>query len=114
MDDNWLLVLIVVENHDLEQSAGSIRADDQVPSLAGDHAERVAQSVVNVLIQDAVLSRAVRYLHDKVTLSTWSVKVALSTRWDVCPVTKNHGVATQPPRHWLMTELAGRGRRCSS
>ena len=55
---------------------------------ASDHPERVAQSVVDVCIADAVLSRAVRYLHDKVTLSSCSVKVSLSRRCGVSPFTE--------------------------
>jgi hypothetical protein len=82
VDHDGLLVRVIVEDHDFEQPAGSIGADDKVPSIAVNHAEGVADGVSDVLVADTVLTRAVRDLHeDKLALSRISVKVTLST----CP-----------------------------
>jgi len=68
VDHDRLLVRVIVEDHDFEQPAGSIGADDKVPSIAVNHAEGVADGVSDVLV--------------KLPLSRVSVKVTLST----CPV----------------------------
>jgi len=78
-DDDRLFVRIVVEDDHLKQPTRTIRADDEVAALSGNHPKRIADRVVDVLIADPVLARAVRYLHlDKVTLSKRGVKVTLS------------------------------------
>jgi hypothetical protein len=48
---------------DFKQATGAIRSDDEVPTGASDDAKRVAESVQDVLVQHAVLTRAVRDLH---------------------------------------------------
>ncbi len=63
VDDHRLLMRVVIEDDDLEQAAGPIRADDEIPVLAGQHADGVAYRVVDVLVVNAMLSRAFRDLH---------------------------------------------------
>ncbi len=70
--------------------AGAIRTDDQAPPLASYDADRVVNYVLDVFIQDAVLSRAVRDLHDKVTLSILCVKVSLSRRTSRLVPSRSH------------------------
>lgn len=71
MDHDWFLIWVVIEDDDLQQSAGTIRSDHQIPTLARYHSQRTPERVFDVLIANAVLARAVRDLHlDKVTLST--------------------------------------------
>ena len=71
MNDDGLFVRIVVEDDHLEQPTRAIRADDEVAALASDHPKGIADRVVDVLIADPVLARAIRDLHlDKVALST--------------------------------------------
>jgi hypothetical protein len=71
VDHDGLFVRVIVQNHDLKQPTAAVRTDDQVPPLARDYAEGVADSVIDVFIPDAVLSRAVRNPHvDRVALST--------------------------------------------
>jgi len=79
MNDDRLFVRIVVEDDHLEQPTRTIRADDEVAALPSNHPKGIADRVVDVLIADPVLARAVRDLHlDKVTLSKRGVKVTLS------------------------------------
>jgi len=78
MNHNRLLIRVIVENHDLKQPASSIRSDDEISPLAGNHPQRIADGMLDVFVADAVLSRAVRDLHsDKVALSRRLVKVTL-------------------------------------
>ena len=78
MNDDRLFVRIVVEYDHLEQPARAIRADDEIAALSCDHPQGIANRVVDVLIADPVLARAIRNLHvDKVTLSNIGVKVTL-------------------------------------
>jgi hypothetical protein len=63
MDDDRIFVRIVVEDDDLELSTRNIRADDEIPAFAGNHPKRISDGMVDVLISDPVLARAVRYLH---------------------------------------------------
>jgi len=37
MNDDRLFIRVVVQNHQLEQPARAIRADDEIPALASDH-----------------------------------------------------------------------------
>jgi hypothetical protein len=75
-----LIVWVVVEDHHLQQAAGRVCPDDEIPALAGDDSYGIANGVQHVFVADAVLACAVRDLHlDKVALSAESVKVALST-----------------------------------
>jgi hypothetical protein len=70
MNDDRLFVRIVVKDDHLEQSTRTIRADDEITALSNYHPQGIADRVVDVLIADSVLTRAVRDLHlDKVTLS---------------------------------------------
>jgi len=64
------LVWVVVEDHHLQQTAGPVRADDEVPPVSRDDSYGMSDGVPNVFVADAVLSRAVRDLHlDKVASS---------------------------------------------
>ncbi len=77
MDHNRFFVWVVVEHDNLEQASGPIGTDDEVSTRARDDAERLANDVVDVFIEDAVLSRTARDLHfDKVALSGARVKCA--------------------------------------
>ena len=79
VDHNRLLVWVVVEDHDLQQAAGPVRADDEIPPVSRDDSWGMSDGVLNVFVAGAVLVRAVGDLHlDKVALSNRCVKVALS------------------------------------
>ncbi len=65
VDHDRLLLWVVIEDHDLEQSAGSICSNDKISSLAVDNTQRVADDVSDVLVEDAVPSRTVRNLHTR-------------------------------------------------
>ena len=65
-----LFVWVVVEDHHLQQVAGRVCADYEIPAFAGDDSYRIANGVQHVFVADAVLACAVRDLHlDKVALS---------------------------------------------
>ena len=70
MNDDRLFIRVVVQNHHLERPTRAIRADDEIPTLASDHPKRIADRMLDVLITDPVLARAIRDLYrDKVALS---------------------------------------------
>jgi hypothetical protein len=70
VDYDRLVVRIVVQDDNLQQSARAIGADDEVSARAGDHSDRVTYGVLDVFVEDAVLPRALRDVHsDKVALS---------------------------------------------
>ena len=78
MDHDRLLVGVVIEDDDLQQAAGAIGTDDEVSAGAGDHAYGKADGMQDVFVEDAVLSRTVRDVHDdKVALSPGIVKVSV-------------------------------------
>jgi hypothetical protein len=80
VDHDRLLVRVIVEDHDLQEPAGAVRADDEIPPVAGDDSYGVSDGVLHVFVGDAVLASAVGDLHhDKVALSGPRVKVTLST-----------------------------------
>ena len=80
MNDDRLVVRVVVKDHYLQQTTGSVRADDEISAVARDDSRGMANSVQHVFIADPVLACAIRDLHlDKVALSALAVKVALST-----------------------------------
>lgn len=60
MNDDRLFVRIVVEDDHLKQANRAIRADDEIAALASDHPKEIAERVVDVLITDPVLARALR------------------------------------------------------
>lgn len=79
VDHDGLLLGVIVEDHDLEEPAGAVRANDEIPSVAWDDSYRMADCVLHVFIADAVLASATGDLHhDKVALSGPRVKVTLS------------------------------------
>jgi len=81
MNHDRLLVRVIVENNNLQQPPSSIRADDEIPSFAGNHPQRIPDGMLDVFVANPVLSRAVRDLHrDKVALSRRIVKATLSSR----------------------------------
>jgi hypothetical protein len=59
VDHDRLLVWVVIEDHHLQQATGPVRADDEIPALAGDDSHGMANSVKHVFVADAVL-RALR------------------------------------------------------
>jgi hypothetical protein len=63
VDHNRLLVWIVIEDHDLQESPGRVRTDEEIPSFAWYHPDGMAEGVVDVLVRDAVFSGAVCDLH---------------------------------------------------
>lgn len=80
MNHDGHLLRVIVEDHDLEQPAGAVRTNDEIPPVAWDDSYGVSDGVLRVFVEDAVLASAVGDLHlDKVALSGPRVKVALST-----------------------------------
>jgi hypothetical protein len=78
VDHDGLLLRVIVEDHDLEESAGSVRANNQIPSIAWDDSYGVADGMLHVFVEDAVLASAIGDLHhDKVALSGPRVKMTL-------------------------------------
>lgn len=63
MNHNGLLIRVVVEDDDLQQPARTIRSDDEISSFTWNHPQWIADGMLDVLIADAVLSRAVGDLH---------------------------------------------------
>jgi hypothetical protein len=95
VDHDRLLVRVIVEDHDLQEPAGAVRADDEIPPVAGDDSYGVSDGVLHVFVADAVLASAVGDLHhDKVALSGPRVKVTLSTG-----VSVNVGLCDQLREH---------------
>jgi hypothetical protein len=83
VDHDRLVVCIIVEYDNLQQSAGAIGSDDEISVGPWDHANWIANGVLDVFVEDAVLARAVRDVHsDKVALPGGSVKVTLSNQVD--------------------------------
>jgi hypothetical protein len=80
VDHNRLLLRVVVEDHNLQEPAGSVRTDDEIPAVAWDDSYGMSDGVLHVFVEDAVLASAAGDLHhDKVVLSDRRVKVTLST-----------------------------------
>jgi len=70
MNDDRLFIRVVVQNHHLDQPTRAIRSDDEIPALTSDHPKGIADRMLEVLITDPVLARAIRDLRrDKVALS---------------------------------------------
>jgi hypothetical protein len=70
VNHDGLFVWFVVEDHHLQQAAGRVCADYEIPALAGEDSYGIANGVQHVFVADAVLVCAVRDLHlDKVALS---------------------------------------------
>ena len=70
VDHDGLLLGVIVEDHELEEPAGSVRANDEIPAVAWHDSYGVADGVLHVFVEDAVLASAIGDLHyDKVALS---------------------------------------------
>jgi hypothetical protein len=84
VDHDRLLLWVIVEDHNLEEPTRAVRANDEIPPVAGDDSYGVSDGVPHVFVEDAVLASAVGDLHhDKVALSGPRVKVTLSTAGSV-------------------------------
>jgi hypothetical protein len=80
VDHDGLFLRVIVEDHDLQEPAGAVRANDKIPPVAWDDSQGVSDGVLHVFVEDAVLASTVGDLHhDKVALSAPRVKVTLST-----------------------------------
>jgi hypothetical protein len=115
VDNDRFFVWVIVEDDNLEQSARSVSANDEVSVDARDNAQGMAKCVLHVFVANAVLSRAVRDLHlDKVALSGVRVKLCLSApricRLPVSPTSRRPGTG-RGGRSGLLHLPSGRSQR---
>lgn len=58
-------VAVVIEDYDLQEPAGSVGSDGEITVALVEHADDVADRVLNVEIIDAVLAGVVSDLHER-------------------------------------------------